>query len=245
MAMRGPLRAEMSRYSKRSRHSIDGSVAGVPAPHGAASYIGMAADSQVGQASPHFDLYDPFIPMYDWAQPNYRPPDPWFVGLHVPSPSPERIAGPEPEAQFIFTELARQHIEISQAVTSVKDDAANEVLLDLDSWGPAPKLGMGHPWFGDDQVPQDMVDAAFRAAVPEEAVPPVPDPAMEPDPLSAMTGPDPLQLGQGLEALVQEAMLQQNPNEFQSDFFAQQQMMHEEEMEQLLNPFAMPGFGPG
>ena len=59
---------------------------------------------------------------------------------------------------------------------------------------------------------------------------------------------DPIQQGppQGLEALVQEAMLQQNPNEPQHDFLAQEQMMmYEEEMKQLLDPFAMPGFGPG
>jgi hypothetical protein len=50
---------------------------------------------------------------------------------------------------------------------------------------------------------------------------------------------------QSLEALVQDAMLQQNFNQPQPDLFAEQQMMYEEEMKQLLDPFAMPGFGPG
>lgn len=243
MGMMGPLKSEISRYRRRKQHSLDGSVAGMPSYHGTSSSNGMAADAHVGQAPAHFDLYDPFGPMYDWAQPDYRPPEPWFVGLHVPSPSPERIAGSE-QVQVVLPDAVRQQIEINRAVTSFKDDDAHEILFDKSLWGREPS-GEKHEWFGGDQVPQDMVDTAFRAIAPEEVEPPAPEPVMEHDLLSAMASPDPLQLGQGLEALVQEEMLQQNPNDLQDTPFAQEQLMYEEEMKQLLDPFAMPGFGPG
>ena len=47
------------------------------------------------------------------------------------------------------------------------------------------------------------------------------------------------QFEQGLEAIVQEAMPEQDP-------FEMQQQMYDEQMRMLMNPFMMPGpFGPG
>jgi hypothetical protein len=206
----------------------------------------MAADSQVGQAPPHFDLYDPFIPMYDWAQPNYRPPEPWFTDVGVQPPMPERIAGRQHDAAPPHvSDATLRLIEITQAVTSMKGDPANEVLLDQNLWRRYPTV-KEHPWFADGQVPQEMVNAAFAQAMPEQVELHLPEATIEQvDPLLAMDGPDPRQVQEDLEALVQDAMLQQNFNQPQPDLFAEQQMMYEEEMKQLLDPFALPGFGPG
>ncbi len=244
MAMMGPLKSEISRYRRRKQHSLDGAVAGMLSYHGTSSSVGMAAVSHVPHAPAHFDLYDPFGPMYDWAQPDYRLQEHYFADLRVPPPSPERIAGPEHAVQMILSDAVQQQIEINRAVESVRDEATNEVSLAPDLWSREPSDNK-HPWFDDEQAPREMIDAAFRAAVPDQAGPSRPEFATESGALPAMAAPEPEQLQQGLEAMVEEVMLQQAPPEMKNDFLEQQQMMYEEEMRQLLDPFTMPGFGPG
>lgn len=135
--------------------------------------------------------------------------------------------------------------------------AAHEWLEHPESWpqpedfgvDPDPsKLGIGNPYerapyeeagqaFGPEdigQMNQEMFDQTMvQVAGPEMA----PEPMAEA--LDPMQDAYEQQFEQGLEAIVHEAMPEQDP-------FEMQQQMYDEQMRMLMNPFMMPGqFGPG
>jgi hypothetical protein len=103
-----------------------------------------------------------------------------------------------------------------------------------------------HPWFDAGQMTQDLFDTAMHQAMEQMMA----DSHSEPMPV-AVDGSQESQAaldqpgGPGLEALVQEALPQQDPSEMQPDPYEQERMLYDQQMQQLLNPFMMPGFGPG
>ena len=135
--------------------------------------------------------------------------------------------------------------------------AARERFEQQESW-PSPedfggdlgpsKLGTGDPYelapyeeagqaFGPDdasQMSQEMFDQTMAQVVgPQMALEPMGE-ALDP-----MQDAYEQQFEQGLEAIVHEAMPEQDP-------FEMQQQMYDEQMRMLMNPFMMPGqFGPG
>ena len=86
-----------------------------------------------------------------------------------------------------------------------------------------------------------MTQGMFDQAMDEVAQMPPAEGMLADQGFAAMDDADPFQQGhpQDLEAMVQEAMQAQDPWEAQ-------QQLYDEQMEQMLNPFMMPGmFGPG
>ena len=114
--------------------------------------------------------------------------------------------------------------------------------------GPS-KLGVGNPYeLADGQEAEQAFypgDAGQNQAMYEQSMMQVAGPQMAPEPaaeiLDLMQDACEQQFAQGLEAIVQEAMPEQDP-------FDMQQQMYDEQMAQLMNPFMMPGpmgpFGP-
>ncbi len=132
--------------------------------------------------------------------------------------------------------------------------AAHERFKHQESW-PSPedfggdlgpsKLGVGDPYelapyeevgqaFEPDDTPQ-MSQEMFDSAMVGQQMAPEPM-AEDFDPMQDAYEQ---QFEQGLEAIVHEAMPEQDP-------FEMQQQMYDEQMRMLMNPFMMPGqFGPG
>jgi len=135
--------------------------------------------------------------------------------------------------------------------------AARESLEHPESWpgpedfggdlGPS-KLGIGDPY---EHAPYEEAGQAFEPddtsqmshEMFDQAMTEVVGPQMALEPMAEAL--DPMQDGyeqqfeQGLEAIVHEAMPEQDP-------FEMQQQMYDEQMRMLMNPFMMPGqFGPG
>ena len=236
MTLSPALRNELFRYRKRSHGQMGGSIPGVASTHGGMFTSGLAADAHIDQAPRHFDLYDPFNPMYESSQPDYRLPEPWFADGGVQPPMPERIAGPQhdPVPPHV-SEATLQLIEINQAAASVKEDALNDTTLDQNVWAPHTTVEE-HPWFDPAPMSQEMFDATMEVA--PQAQEPMPEHA---DPHAAMQAAFDQQSAQGLEALVEQM---QDPFEMQRMMY-EQQLLQMQQMQQVFDPFMMPGFGPG
>jgi hypothetical protein len=102
-----------------------------------------------------------------------------------------------------------------------------------------------HPWFDQGQMTQEMLDTAMSHVIEQQMAPePAPPEAMAEEFMSMQDGYDDPVL-QGLEAVVQDAMPQLEPLQMQEDPYEQQRLMYDQQMQQMLNPFMMPGFGPG
>jgi len=106
-----------------------------------------------------------------------------------------------------------------------------------------------HPWYGQAEMTQEMFDQAMAAHAGQ---------GMEPEPMAPE--PDPFEAaptafaepGQGLEGLIaQDPFAAQPapgamPDPMMPDPYAAQQQMYDDQMQQLMDPWMMPGpFGPG
>ena len=247
MAISGPLRNEPFRYRKRKQLSLDGSVGGMDVNHFRHG-LGPATAHSGGPSHLHSDPYDPIRAAYDWAMPDHHPSEPWFEGIGHHASQPELIGPdrPQPVSEHEETvlyrdaqmtpELTRRLIEkISESGPSADVSVEDLQQAMLSGLAPTPQesqpgqptaefLGSQaeHPWFDSGQMTQDMFHAAMEQVM---------QPALEQQPQ------------QDLEALVQAAM--QEPTPMQEDPFEMQRMMYDQQMQQMLDPFMSPGFGPG
>jgi hypothetical protein len=130
---------------------------------------------------------------------------------------------------------------LSQGMAHVSGDFLPEQLLQAEP----NQFVDTHPWFDQGQMTQEMLEMATRYVMEQQnSTEPAPSEAMAEEFMSMHDGHDEPIL-QGLEAVVQEAMPQPEPFQMQEDPYEEQRLLYEEQMQQMLNPFMMPGFGPG
>lgn len=244
MSVSGPLRTELSRYRKRKQLYLDGSVAGAepevyrPSIHPAVPR-GFARSSQFHQDLPQATTYDPIHPAYFWAAPDYEPPAPWFedpsfsahpAGFLGPGPAPHFAPRAEPVKYQNSAMTAELMAEIMYELLHAESEASTSQEVAVSNFD-----SLGHV---NSEESQSVEAPSIEQAMSEAMAGPV-------DPVSTAEAGFGEQMPQGLEALLLEAMPQPEASPVQPDPFQQEQMLYDQQMQQLMNPFMMAGFGPG
>ena len=255
----------MSRYRRRQQTYLDGSVSGVELNRLRPGIKAFSTHSGVGQRHAHVEEYDPRQAAYDSNAPEYSPPDPWFEGMtHQASPR-ERIAPswpPPPTVQHEPAEYqdsrmtpalflrALEDISTDGALQDATEASQHEIMLPAEEtcaqspqleqsmWAPREMRGE-HPWFNSSQAPADMYERMMVQATEQQDR--LAEMASQEAGIQAMCDQQP---PGGLEAVIDSAM----PPQAQDDPFEMERRMQDQQrqqMEQLLNPFMMPSFGPG
>lgn len=264
MTMLPPLKAELFKYRKRKQLSTDGSIAGIYLNtflSGLRDAIpGPQQNKTSGPNANHFELYDPIRPRYEWSEPDYQPPPSWFDGVVAKPPLPERIAGhlsafEEPVRyeqsliqswmiEQIMLELMEMALLAAGPESPRSDSETSSSDFDWAAWGAGQtQVSQQESW--DESIGTEPPSASPALSQIVDALL-VPEMGLKPTTfLSEAQSADEQQMGQSLEALVQEAVPQQDPQEMQPDPYEQERMLYDQQMQQLLNPFMMLGFGPG
>lgn len=265
------MRSELSRYGKRKKLSLDGSVAGIsptryvgglrPAP-----VYGSSALPSAGLAAPR-SIYDQSA-FYDWPEQGYEAPAPWFDVQPKPTP-PLRMQGPPRPLRPTAI-----HYEDSVMTPGLMED-----LLEALPGGAMPQEPMalehavdGMPAFLGQEGPQldfqEAVHEGFMAEQPmtepmadetqphawydanpmtqemfNQAAQEVLEPDTAPEPMAEQPDPFAVMQPQYEQQLDQslEAMVQEPMPE--QDPYELQQRMYDEQMQYWMDPFMMPGFG--
>jgi len=169
------------------------------------------------------DVYDPTNAQYQDTSPTYEEPDPWFEGLHIPS-TPQILGqvvhaaddmADEP-VQYVDSLMRRELME--QALQEVR-----EVHQSIDE-------------FADDDAPLDQGAMADDMAGMD----------FGPEQMNEPADYDACQMTQEMfDQQMEQALGGQPEPEPQPDPPEQMEAMYDQEFERMLNPFMMPGMGPG
>lgn len=128
-------------------------------------------------------------------------------------------------------------------------DPTTDPTPDADDGPSSEAPPAGHPWFGAAEMTQEMFDQAMRQANGAGMAPQALD--GQPYPFSMAETAYDQQIGQSLEAIVEQDPMaaMANPeavyDPLEEDPFMLQQLLYDQQMMQLMNPFMMPGPGPG
>ena len=269
------LNTELSKYRKRKRISLDGTIAGQTA----GIYIGglhhvRPPGSRSRGTSPvqHRSIYDARA-FYEWQDQEYEQAAHWFEQRFPGTPflrvegSPRTIPPwlPEYEDCLMTPEFldhatnALRQLGAEQAMLPSEPQGFMAEILHATNAEIAADVGATdtvhfyeegiheeltapvgeHPWHDASHMDQEMFDQMMVQSVGPEIVP---EPmAEQTDALGEMQDICEQQFQQGLEALVQEPMPEQDP-------FELQRWLYDQQMAQLMNPFMMLGpmgpFGP-
>ena len=203
------------------------------------------------------DEYDPIASDYGLQPPDYCQPRSWFEDVHLQTPSIrtphfkgpiiDTFAEPDYDDALMTNELLDQavydsHPEDADIAPGEHDEAADPLFL-YEAFQPGDMLEdmSEHPWHGIETMDQELFDSAMRQVLHPDAVP---DPE-QPDLCTLVNEAFDEQVDLQLEAMIaQEQMFEQ---QMEPDPFDEQQMLYDQEMQHLMNPFMMPGpgFGPG
>ena len=220
-------------------------------------------------APPQHTFYDAHA-QYRSPSSEYHPPAHWFDDVHVRPTPPLRIDGSRrgmPAGQELPEEFSddtdrlsepgpetrvsaepeqdpihhRMIVELRGDVAFRESGDAGEESPEMHSINvepaPEPDPFANHPWYGT----PEMTQAAFEEAMHEASQPDLFDTPMAEaaDPFEAMQAECEPEPEQSLEALVEQAVPE--PEELEEDPW----QLHDQQMQQMMNPWMMPGFGPG
>lgn len=246
----GSLIPSLTQYRKRKRSSLDGSVAGIEYNRhvaGVSSAFGQIQSPYGPVPSSYPSEYDPVRAAYDLEGPAYEPPAPWFEGMTQPSafhpPSMlgiSRYPPPSPLHEIRYEDSLMTQGLMERLLDEMQEASAGFQEIDRD--GRADEMGILNG-SGMGGLPGTLRD------------PGAPDVAMT-DPV---TQPDLYEIEQAIQQAQEDPFatmqamcdqqqafedhVQMQPWELDPCMMAQQ--IYDEQMQQLQNPFMMPGLGPG
>jgi hypothetical protein len=243
----------MSRYRRPKHLSLDGSISGIEPNRFRPGIKTFPTHPGAGPGHMHVEDYAQRPAAYDSNAPEYCPPDPWFEEMpHLASP-PQRVApGWPPPATIAPSTLKYRNslmtpemfLRLLQEISTEKPlpiearTVHPEVMLPTgeasaqgsqsgQSMWAGPELMGEHPWFNSGQTAPEAYEAIVQATEQEG---PLAEIGSQETAMQAMCD---LQPPQGLEAVIQD------------DPFEMERGMYDHQMQQMLDPFMSPGFGPG
>jgi hypothetical protein len=260
------LRRPMPGHRGQEHLSLSGALGGMGEPnHLGPEPLGASMRHDAGPGGAPFKQYDPIVASYESNAPKYSPPAPWFEGMTelFSPPEPVRPDWPSPHLErqepvqyqhslltpAVFQQLMEEVPTAGPVPTAAKltlpeimrstGAASTPEVRSAESLWTAPKLLGDHPCFGAKPISSDP----YAAMMPQATIPH--------EPLAQMAPQETLRQGvceqqpqDGLEAVIRRSM----PLQPMEDPFEREQRMLDQQtpmMERLMNPFIVPGFGPG
>jgi len=185
---------------------------------------------EIGQEGQPTQEYDPVAAAYDFPDPAYEVPIPRFDEMAEAATTPPirfepaQFVPEEPTPEPGYLPLTEELMERAMAdalEASMADEQASPASIEDLAEPESATVEAAPPDLGMVDTIEAGIEQVFEA------------PAEMPDAQMAAEPP-------GLEAIVQAELAGQ----FMEDLWAQQQM-YEDEMMQMMDPYGMPGFGPG
>lgn len=232
------LHAMLSRYRKRRTRSLDGHVHGLDYNRPCGEY----ATAPVPNGPPHHESYDPSPGLIQLDLPEYGPPEyddrvaP--VTPHLSTPLPHRDVHVERRADY----------DAMLQTDAIIEELHQEWQALHDGADPSPAMpGEVAPIDFEAPVAATMPESYYTAPLTQAEFDQAMDTLGPRDPMEAMDGQPGLESQTGEpdtpQALSLDQIVEQEwPDPWRDpDPFQQMQLMYDQQMMQLLNPFMMPG----